>query len=426
MKASNEEYYNKVLKQKFDNFEFPYDATSWPLLEQKLPGTQAGLSMWTKAGISIASAIIIITVGYFSFFQNNNESPSENESKISQLHTHQLNVPDSIMVSQDDQNNIIGDINEESKNTESHNTNVQNTKPQSTENKIKSGHPTSKKQNKLIPQYETLSAVQENKVASASLSPNAGFTASAVSGCPPLTVHFQVEELCDTAFYLWKSGDGQISTEPNPDFSYENPGTFSVELTVSYSMSGASSTNVKVDLVEVYPLPNASFTFENEANLYRFIPEDMNQKDYSWTITDLEIPNQIIAEYRFVKSGIYPVQLRVSNSFECVSKQTRQVEVIIGYQVFMPNAFTPDGDGRNDLFGPDPSKLFDLSYHFEVISREGKVVFSTDDVNEKWNGSIQNSSDQASSGIYIWKIVLKDRYGNTQNEMGNVTLIRNF
>ena len=425
MKASKEENYNKILKQKFDNFEFPYDATSWPLLEQKLRRAQAGSSLWTKAGIGIASAIIIIAVAYFSFFQNNNESSSENELKISELQTQQLSVPDSIMVSTNNQN-VSGVIKEEYKNKENDKPIVQNTKPQSTQSKIKSGHPTSKKQNKLIPQYENLSALQENKVASASLNPNAGFAASAVNGCPPLIVHFQAEELCDTAFYLWKSGDGQISTDPNPDFSYENPGTFSVELTVSYSMSGASSTNVKEDMVEVYPLPNASFTFENEANLYRFTPADLNQKNYSWTITDLEIPNQIIAEYRFVKSGIYPVQLSVSNSFECVSKQTMQVEVIIGYQVFMPNAFTPDGDGRNDLFGPDPSKLFDLNYHFEVISREGKVVFSTNDVNEKWNGTIRNSSDQASSGIYVWKIVLKDRYGNTQNEMGNVTLIRNF
>ncbi|MCB0761863.1 MAG: gliding motility-associated C-terminal domain-containing protein [Flavobacteriales bacterium] len=67
---------------------------------------------------------------------------------------------------------------------------------------------------------------------------------------------------------------------------------------------------------------------------------------------------------------------------------------------FIPNAFTPNGDGENDVFLPvSPSHN---EYEFQVFSRWGELMFSTKDVEEGWDGSF--NSNAVESGVYVWRI----------------------
>ncbi len=82
-------------------------------------------------------------------------------------------------------------------------------------------------------------------------------------------------------------------------------------------------------------------------------------------------------------------------------------------QLFIPNAFTPNGDGLNKEFKPQGSFLENTFYSMQIFDRWGNLVFETNDVNEGWNGN------GFSSGIYVYKINL-----NGKHYYGNVMLLR--
>ncbi|MCK9618136.1 MAG: gliding motility-associated C-terminal domain-containing protein [Lentimicrobiaceae bacterium] len=85
----------------------------------------------------------------------------------------------------------------------------------------------------------------------------------------------------------------------------------------------------------------------------------------------------------------------------------------------IPNAFTPDGDGLNDIFHPVPAEVFQFStFTFTIFDRLGKQIYSTHNQNEGWNG------DGYPMGIYFYNIVFKLFSGKSYEKRGVITLIR--
>ncbi len=93
------------------------------------------------------------------------------------------------------------------------------------------------------------------------------------------------------------------------------------------------------------------------------------------------------------------------------------------YHIYIPNTFTPTGEGLNDRFGPKFFGEFDTdNYYFAIFNKWGELLFETNDMNEKWNGKIKN--DQIKTDTYVWKLRYKPVYGDEQSEIGRVTLLK--
>jgi gliding motility-associated-like protein len=93
--------------------------------------------------------------------------------------------------------------------------------------------------------------------------------------------------------------------------------------------------------------------------------------------------------------------------------------------VFVPSAFTPDGDGLNDLWGPVLTNIDENDYRLTVFNRYGEVVFSTTDPNQKWNGSHNGDDYFVKSEVYVWMIETKNPISLEEvNFQGQVTVIR--
>ena len=89
--------------------------------------------------------------------------------------------------------------------------------------------------------------------------------------------------------------------------------------------------------------------------------------------------------------------------------------------LFFPNAFTPDGDGVNDMFGPVSASV--TEFHMLIFDRWGHVVFESDDVNTQWDGSAKGGG-VASTGVYVYKYRAKGHYYEANEKYGHVTLVR--
>jgi len=86
----------------------------------------------------------------------------------------------------------------------------------------------------------------------------------------------------------------------------------------------------------------------------------------------------------------------------------------------MPNAFTPDGDGLNDEFGP----VFDIlpgKYHLVISDTGGRKVFETTDPSVRWNG--RDPAGAIRAGTYLWYMRYTDDTGKIMEEYGSLVLI---
>ena len=87
----------------------------------------------------------------------------------------------------------------------------------------------------------------------------------------------------------------------------------------------------------------------------------------------------------------------------------------------MPNAFTPNGDGKNDLFRLPPSSP-EKVIGFSIFNRWGQLVFFTGNGASGWDGTFNDQQQPA--GSYVWKIEYEDAAGIRKLASGNVMLIR--
>jgi gliding motility-associated-like protein len=107
-------------------------------------------------------------------------------------------------------------------------------------------------------------------------------------------------------------------------------------------------------------------------------------------------------------------------------KSTEAVWILwAGKSFFIPNAFTPNGDGLNDVFGVIPRLDYINQYHISIFNRWGQMLFESSDLNLGWDGTYQGEACRA--GAYVYRIVYNDfGMGTKETKVmeGTVVLVR--
>ncbi|MBL1181316.1 MAG: PKD domain-containing protein [Bacteroidetes bacterium] len=247
--------------------------------------------------------------------------------------------------------------------------------------------------------------------------------------CQPFTVNLVNQSQAWTNMqYLWNFGDGSTSTEPNPIHTYWDSGTYSVTLIVTTSYGCIDTVTItKPDIFHVFPRPVSSFTVQPEEqsifqpffNTYNF---SKLHTACTWLFGDGTIIESCDNQFHeYADSGYYPISLITINEFGCTDTQTRIVRVNPEFVFFIPNAFTPDGDWKNEFYLP---KMMGVKeYEFYIFDRWGKVLFNTTEQAEGWNGKAHNDSPMP-VGVYVYLAKIKDVFGKSHEYIGHVTLIR--
>jgi gliding motility-associated-like protein len=115
-------------------------------------------------------------------------------------------------------------------------------------------------------------------------------------------------------------------------------------------------------------------------------------------------------------------KLMVYNEAGCVDSANMQVKVFnTKPSVFVPTAFSPNGDGRNDLLRPIAVGMKQIHF-FQVFNRWGQLVFSTVESNRGWDGTI--SGRLQDPGMFIWMVKATDYAGGAYFRKGTVMLVR--
>jgi gliding motility-associated-like protein len=142
---------------------------------------------------------------------------------------------------------------------------------------------------------------------------------------------------------------------------------------------------------------------------------------YTWQISDGRSFNSKNLTLSFNMPGRKDISLIAVTTDGCRDTAMQSYQVLEKCGVFVPTAFSPGEDGRNDLFRPIFLGAFKLK-RFAVYERNGVLVFETKTVGEGWDGRIRGK--MLTTSVLVWTLEYEDDNGKTVFQKGTVTLIR--
>ena len=117
-------------------------------------------------------------------------------------------------------------------------------------------------------------------------------------------------------------------------------------------------------------------------------------------------------------------QLIVTHPSGCPDTAFKTIDVVPLVTYHMPNAFSPNGDGRNDLFKGVGVLTGMSDFKMTIWNRWGELMFATTDPSEGWNGLKMNNGQEAIVGVYVYQVEYIDPRGDKQALKGYATLLR--
>ena len=263
--------------------------------------------------------------------------------------------------------------------------------------------------------------------------PQVQFNGGPTSGCEPVCVNFldmSTVQNSNPAHWHWQYADGGSDTLQNPTHCFNTQGQYSVVLTVT-SAQGCAYTDSIHNYINVIPGPQAAFTFSpSPASITdpTITFQDLSTAgpaEWNWTFGEgnasstAENPTFVYGD-----TGTYHVMLIVSaTGGACPDTAWGDVVIQPELLVWIPNAFTPNGDGKNDVFTPvfsDPAYV--TGYELLIFDRWGNLLFTSQDPAKGWDGRMSN--DPVQIDTYVYRVWVRGIDGNAQRFIGHVSLIR--
>ena len=253
--------------------------------------------------------------------------------------------------------------------------------------------------------------------------------ATATSGCQPLCVTF-TNNTPNTNSIAWTFGNNLgNSISPNPTFCFSTFGIYDVSATVTDNL-GCVGTTTLTNYITVWPLPNALFSATPQPatvldNSVTFTDLSSGANAWAWSFgADLYASTLQNPMYAFQDSGVFAVQLLVTNQYGCQDSITMPILIKPDYALYIPNAFTPNGDNINDLFFPLGMGVSLDKYMLYIFDRWGNIIFNTDNTTVGWDGTVQGTGRLCQLDTYVYKITAMDPDGALKVYIGQINLIR--
>jgi gliding motility-associated-like protein len=124
--------------------------------------------------------------------------------------------------------------------------------------------------------------------------------------------------------------------------------------------------------------------------------------------------------YLFEDAGTYPVVLITHNIYGCSDTLIKPITIEPDFVIYVPNAFTPNEDNKNETFIPVTRGL--KKFQLYVYDRFGHLMFSSADSSTGWDGT--NNGEPCKQDVYAWKVIVSSAAGEMKTLSGHVTLYR--
>ena len=259
--------------------------------------------------------------------------------------------------------------------------------------------------------------------------PEINFTTDTLIGCSPLTVTFVNNNTQNGQTFLWSFGDGGQSNQGGVvQYDYTNSGTYDVSLEIT-SPEGCSNANTLNALIDVLPSPEAYFQYtqilSDSGSVIEFTDLSNGANGWIWDFGNGEVSNLSEPIVLFEPGYNASIGLTVTSINGCNDTYTSLIQTLDQFLLYVPNSFTPNGDGKNDVFTPKVRGADPRDYIFRIYNRWGEQVFETNQIGEGWDGSFNEAASDVQSGMYVWIIIMKRNENASKiQRSGHVNLLR--
>lgn len=267
-------------------------------------------------------------------------------------------------------------------------------------------------------------SVQTNTVIKILPSPTAFFLASDTIGCQPLKINFTNQSTSTIPFTSqWQINN---TTQNNIDSTiiFNNSGLFSINLTVT-DTNNCAATLQKTNYINVLPKPTALASVTPlQTDILNpnidFTDNTSGAHTTNFNFGDNTNSNQLINNHTYSEIGTYNYQLIVTNNFGCTDTINGSIIIEPYNAIFIPNSFTPNNDGLNDIF--KPIVPYYKTATLQIFNRWGDLILNTNNIEQGWDGKIKGAN--APNDVYVYKIEIIYLDDTTKNLTGHFNLIK--
>lgn len=257
-------------------------------------------------------------------------------------------------------------------------------------------------------------------------------TVDSVLGCSPFIVHFSMNDTTSAATADWNFGYGPTQTERPMALThvYDQYGTFNVRVNVHWP-NGCSVDSTYSNLIKVIDQPLADFNWtpypatilHNEVHFHELATDIADTFEWYFAGLDSSLLPDPVFTFPNDLGRNYPVRLIVRNYLGCADTIWKLVNVEDVFMVYVPTAFTPDGDGLNEVLYVEGNDIADQGFHFMVFDRWGEKIYDTTDRHAGWEGKLNGKV--VKNGVYTWMLRAQSVYNGVNHDLrGHVNVVR--
>tara|TARA_R110002049_G_scaffold218363_3_gene389850 strand:- start:1220 stop:3898 length:2679 start_codon:yes stop_codon:yes gene_type:complete len=257
--------------------------------------------------------------------------------------------------------------------------------------------------------------------------PTIDFTFSDDSICFPDAVQFtDLSTSVSPLSYLWFFGNGDSSSVQNPIVNYNNTGLYNVFLQIRTDEKCIDTLFKTVDsAIQVFPSPSSGFYFSDSTASIKTPFITFTDTSSSWTSRNLFLGDggsstDSLVYYTYRDVGFFDVMQIVENEFFCSDTTIKTIEITDVFEFIMPNVFTPNGDGINDLLRPTACGV--TNYKITILDRWGNQKFISENLALGWDGRVDGY--KSDTGTYFYVAEVTDFNGKLYIFKGTITLLR--
>ncbi len=223
--------------------------------------------------------------------------------------------------------------------------------------------------------------------------------------------------------FVWENDTTDI-LEFDPSI---NTGSHFVEYIAQSSSPCASGSSLLQ--IDIHQSPDPQFSVDGDDSelsnpLFHFYNETGGNYNFTWDFSGLGTAQTFNVDYTFPVdvSSVYQVCLHAEDVFDCGAEVCEEIEVKDVFSYFIPNTFTPNSDGDNDLFLIRGREIDPNFFELLIYSRAGIQVFHTKDLDEGWDGTWLG--EHLPTDIYSYRLRIKAKSTSKRKEiMGHIALL---
>jgi len=182
------------------------------------------------------------------------------------------------------------------------------------------------------------------------------------------------------------------------------------------------------DLAGPQAVFSVSATVTDVDQVVYFYDYSVGAISWNWTFGDGNTSVLQNPTNTYSTPGNYDVWLYVEDNFGCRDSTTQNILVNNVFTIHIPNSFSPNGDGINDVFKPIGIRIDVENYLMQIFDRWGKKIFETTDLNKGWDGSVNGKSiadKDIMNATFVYYIYVVEEGTDADHEYrGGVNLIR--